>query len=630
MPAVLPAKQFGRYQIIRKLGRSMTDVYLALDESRERRVVLKIIEHAQDALTQTILDAEKRGAAIQRQLHALDPRILEIYEVGEQESCFFVAMEYCEGRSLADMLRTERRLDPVRAARYAAEVCSQLTTLHSFQAEIDGRKRAIVHGDIKPANIQVDPQDRTRLLDFGIAKTITSTHNLTAHNMGSPAYCSPERLKNAQVDAHADLWALGATLYELVTGLPPYQAQTTRKLENLIQSRRPPRALPADCPARLRAIIGKALAADLAHRYPTAAALEDDLRAFVENRRTVAESQHFSPWDSNATIERPTLRVIGVRTGRRLKMAGMLRQLNHIVWALVAGLVAGLLILMPAGLMVRFWMNSAPLRQAQDYTQRSIADIDADWQLYRELEQQNAFLHGFSPIGRVQAPLRARLIAAADDVIDGYRDSSDPAVDHFDWAKAQDCLGHAAVLRGSPDIAGREALCDGYLQLERGAIADVADSARDDFDRAARNLTRSPDAHIALARVQVYGYHNMGAALAELREAEQLGYRAGPREDEQIGDGYLYRGEQDLREFIRAATARTPLIERHLLLAAGRDFDRAHERYEPIEGYSKVSDSLATLEHDQSIQEAWEQRLRDADAQKAHSSHRKRTYSRKR
>src|SRR5579884_4554223 len=138
MPAVVPARMFGRYQIVRKLGRSMTDVYLALDETRERRVVLKIIEHAQDALTQTILDAERRGAAIQHQLHSLDPRVLEVYEYGEQENCFFVAMEYCEGRNLADILQSDRRLDPVRAARYAIEVCSQLTTLHSFQTDIDG------------------------------------------------------------------------------------------------------------------------------------------------------------------------------------------------------------------------------------------------------------------------------------------------------------------------------------------------------------------------------------------------------------------------------------------------------------------------------------------------------------
>src|SRR5512142_1309145 len=102
MTPTLHFKQFGRYEIIRKLGRSMTDVYLALDPDTNLRVVLKIVEDSHDAYTQLDLEAEKRGAAIQKQLHALDPRILEVYDYGEQNGCFFVAMEYVEGKSLAE------------------------------------------------------------------------------------------------------------------------------------------------------------------------------------------------------------------------------------------------------------------------------------------------------------------------------------------------------------------------------------------------------------------------------------------------------------------------------------------------------------------------------------------------
>ncbi len=262
MTPALHFKQFGKYEIIRKLGRSMTDVYLALDPEANRRVVLKIVEHSHDDYTQLVMEAEKRGAIIQKELHALDPRILEIYDFGEQNGCFFVVMEYVEGHSLAEVLRNEQRLDPTRAARITIEVCSQLQTLHSFEADLDGHKRAVVHGDIKPANIQIGPHDEVRLLDFGIAKSITSTHSLTHHNLGSPAYCSPERVKNSQVDQHADLWALGVSLYEMLAGMPPYQAQNTRKLENLIQSRRPPRALPDAIPRSLKAIVSKALAAE--------------------------------------------------------------------------------------------------------------------------------------------------------------------------------------------------------------------------------------------------------------------------------------------------------------------------------------------------------------------------------
>ena len=162
---------------------------------------------------------------------------------------------------------------------------------------------AVVHGDIKPSNIQIGLRDELKLLDFGIAKMITATHNLTRHNLGSPSYCSPERLNSSQVDVHSDLWALGVTLFETLSGSPPYQAQDTRRLENLIQSRRPPRALPDDIPAPLRAIIAKALAGDINHRYHSAIEFEQDLRAFLDQREPAAASQK-SNWDANATIQK--------------------------------------------------------------------------------------------------------------------------------------------------------------------------------------------------------------------------------------------------------------------------------------------------------------------------------------
>ena len=136
---------------------------------------------------------------------------------------------------------------------------SQLERMHAFKSDFDGKMRAVVHGDIKPSNIQIGANDQARLVDFGIAKVITSTHHLTHHNLGSPIYCSPERLEKSQVDRHADLWGVGVSLYEMVSGTLPYHALSTRKLENLIQSRRPPRDLPSGCPAGLRAIILKAL-----------------------------------------------------------------------------------------------------------------------------------------------------------------------------------------------------------------------------------------------------------------------------------------------------------------------------------------------------------------------------------
>ena len=198
----------------------MTDVYLARDVWTNQKVVLKRIEQSKDEFTRIAIEAETRGAQIQKQLHQLDPRILAIYDCGDLGNFFFVAMEYCEGRSLAEIIQADGRLEPRRAARYAAEICSQLRTLHSFVTDYAGRRTAVIHGDIKPSNIQVAVKDEVRLLDFGISKNISATQNLTRHNMGSPSYCSPERLSKGQVDVPADLWAVGVTLFEMLA-VPP-------------------------------------------------------------------------------------------------------------------------------------------------------------------------------------------------------------------------------------------------------------------------------------------------------------------------------------------------------------------------------------------------------------------------
>lgn len=587
MTPTLHFKQFGRYEIIRKLGRSMTDVYLALDPETNRRVVLKIVENSHDAYTQLIMEAEKRGAAIQKQLHTLDPRILRIYDYGEQNGCFFVAMEYVEGRSLAELLRDEQRLEPRRAARIAIEVCSQLQTLHSFEAELDGRKRAVVHGDIKPSNIQIGPHDEVRLLDFGIAKAITSTHNLTHHNLGSPAYCSPERVRNSQVDQHADLWALGVTLYETVAGMPPYQAQNTRKLENLIQSRRPPRALPESCPPPLRAVISKALAADIGHRYTSAAVLEHDLQLFLQNRKTLAETEKLRTWDSNATLDKaPPPKPAKVIP--KQKVASVLAEVNRILWAGIAGLAAGLLLFVPAGYIYRLALQTEPLRTPHDYVRAGIPEIDADWRLFQSVQNKGGYLGRFSPVATAKHTLRADLMAAANDVIEGYRNSTDPAVENFDWLKAQACLKYAVELDPNDrDARGKLALCEGYSRLRQDAIG-----AKSKFESAASDLPASPDPHLGLARIYVYTLRNVGMAMVQFHAAEQLGFRPGPREFEQQADAYLYRAEQEFHQWQQAD-------QPHYLLLAQRDFDRARSLYEPITGFSKVSQNLDQLYRDE-------------------------------
>jgi eukaryotic-like serine/threonine-protein kinase len=600
---VLHFKEFGRYEIICKLGRGMTDVYLALDPTEDRRAVLKIIEQSTDPWTQIVLEAERRGTLIQKQLHDADARFLEIYDAGELNGCYFVAMQYVEGRSVAETLHAEKRIDPLLSARYAMEVGNQLARLHSFEIEIDGRKRAVVHGDIKPSNIQISPDGAVRLLDFGISKAITFTHGLTHHNLGSPSYCSPERLRRAQVDPHSDLWALGATLYEMVAGCPPYQAQSTQKLEELIRSKRPPRALPEECPAPLKAVIRKALAGDIEHRYPTAGALEDDLRKFVDGQPTLAETEKQPAWEVHPTVEKG--RGKPREPGKSLreiapwpKIVAWLRASWVPVAAVAVGALLGSLVYIESAYAYRFWIESKPLRGYHDYTRRSSADVNADWNLYKTLEERNLPLGRYSPVAWLSQPLRAGLVAAADDVIDRYRNSSNFALDQFDWRKAQICLQHAAELDGSDTaVKGKLALSNAYLALlESPQTEQTAARAKTGFEEAHSYLPRSPDSHLGLARIYVYHFRNMGRAVAELSDAERLGFKPGPREFEEQADGYLLRAEYELRQSQKASLMRTDAAK-YLALARG-DMERARNLYEPIDGYSNVGSNLKRLDRD--------------------------------
>lgn len=571
---MLRTRQFGAYEIVRKLGRGMTDVYLGYDALANRPAVLKIVEESPDSLTQLVLEAERRGAAIQKELHELDSRVLEIYEYGDLDGCFFVAMEYAEGRNVAEILRQEKRLEPRRAAQYALEICDQLARLHSFVTDIDGHKRAVVHGDIKPSNIQIGPNEEVRLLDFGIAKAITFTHNLTHHDLGSPSYCSPERLSRGQVDHHTDLWALAVTLHEMVAGTPPYQAQNTRKLESLIQSRRPPRALPDDCPPALRAIINKALAGELHSRYASAAALAQDLQLFLQSRPTRAEQEKRVSWHTNATIDRPQSEA-EPRTWRLRRILGVLA----VPGALVLGLLAGLIVLVPIAWFAWFWKQSGPLRAPV-----SAAAVRSDWDLFQRLRRENDFLGVISPVNSLQEPLRARFLATADEIIERYRNSSNPSVQDFDWRTAASCLQHAVELNPADMSAkGKLALCLGYVHLSN------PQSAKSSFEQSASLLPRSPDPRLGLARLYVYAFGNVGKALAEFQEAQRLGFQLGPREMEQQADGYRIRAGKEL------AAARKSLQEPSLRLAR-RDLDRARHLYEPIAGFSRVSESLEELD----------------------------------
>ena len=279
---IAPAgRKLGKYEIRQKLGRGgMADVYLAQDSEHGEMLALKLIEYSPDADTRDSIEAERRGAELQAKLAAVDPRVVRVYDCGDIDGFFYVAMEYIDGQDLAELTR-RGRLAPEFAAEVASSVAQTLENAHQLSVEIEGKEfHGIVHGDIKPKNIRIDARGDVRVLDFGIAKALSLSRRLTRNEFGSVPYASPERLDLGQVSVDSDLWSVAVMLYEMVTGLQPYQADTTERLERMIRSRVPPPPPPDPCPEPLRRILIKALAPDPELRYATARELVDDLDAY--------------------------------------------------------------------------------------------------------------------------------------------------------------------------------------------------------------------------------------------------------------------------------------------------------------------------------------------------------------
>jgi hypothetical protein len=546
----VPAR-IGRFQIIRRLGKSMNEVYLALDTEAGRKVALKLIPEGDDTARKLVVEAERRGAAIQKELHHLDPRVVEIYDYGDLDDYFFVAMQFVEGHTVADILSEDHVMDSARAAVIALEICEQLAKFHSWEA-------GVVHGDIKPSNIHLGPSDTVRLLDFGIAKALRADCNATVHNFGSPSYCSPERLTRNEVDPQSDLWAVGATLYEMLSGVPPYQAEDTRKLEGLIRSKRPPRALPVSCPAGLRAVVAKALAPEPRQRYRSAVEFQADLQLFLERKPTLAEIEHRPRWNPTATLEaaREALRRV-TRTARRKRGRSV-----QILGA-AAYFATGMLLWIAGTLGWQLWQARASAAPPRPVVAVKVTPEETLAQSY---------------------------LASADRILDGYRTSADPWLYAFDWPKAEVCLERAVQLgAGEERTAAKLALVRGYAILERLSGAQYSENAaallrikaRDEFMLASLKAPADPAPHLALARIYTYSLPDPPKAMAEFASAERLGTVLGRREIEQQGDSYRIWAHRELARDWRQAK---------------RDADVARTFYERIPGFNEVDQHLRELQ----------------------------------
>ncbi len=278
-----PGGSLGRYRLERVIGRgAMATVYLGRDPTINRLVAIKTVPLAEEfeegdlatARSHFLREAESAG----RLNH---PNIIAIYDAGEDGNVAYLAMEYLEGKPLSHYAQLGRLLPPAKVFELVARAAEALHYAHA---------QNVVHRDVKPANILYDDvADTLKLVDFGIARLTDASRTRTGIILGTPSYMSPEQLSASAVTGQSDLYSLGVTMYHLLAGAPPFQADSIPKLMERIanQRHRPIRDIRDDVPACADAILDRVLAKNPADRFPDGRAMAMALRECCNSLVTV-------------------------------------------------------------------------------------------------------------------------------------------------------------------------------------------------------------------------------------------------------------------------------------------------------------------------------------------------------
>jgi hypothetical protein len=635
---MLTQAQVGRFEIRDFLGRgAIGDVYLAWDPRLGSEIALKLVRTRKT--DRDMVAAERNGTALQAALARVAPQVAAVYEQGDQDGFYWVAMEYVAGDDLAAVIEREAPLAEDRAVRIALQLCEMLEMFHEFS--IEGR-RGIVHGDLKPENIRLQDGDRVRVLDFGIAKHLSQTRRFTVNLFGSLPYTPPERLSSGRVDAQSDLWAVGVILYLMVAGYPPWSGDDAEELESRIRRGDPPAPLPESCSPELKKILYRVLASDPERRYPSAAALRTDLEAWRDGRLSPEPKQ-----DSDLTATRRTVRPLddsragldetrrtdrpaagapGLDATRRTyepEPAPMLpapvaappameapapRRRRR--WGLA--LVIALVVLIGVS---QVWVQSEARELQHDLVTDTDPDLGAILARYRKI----SWVGLFNPtLGEVRDELREALVTQADRILEGYR-AEYPRVRERGWQQAYDFLQGAMELNYLDRKARAKMLyAKGHLDRiasqtlrqrgERSQAEEKIDAAVSEFRDAARRDRNWPDPYLGLARVYAYERPDLAQLQKALVELERRGYRPGRRERAMEADGYRRQGEE---LWLRAQRARGTDSEVDLLEKTRDNLLQAINFYEDAAGYADVRTNQAKAA---SRLQQVQRRMRELDA----------------
>jgi serine/threonine-protein kinase len=281
----IPRLLSDRYELGETLGYGgMSEVHLGRDMRLDRDVAVKVLraDLARDPQFQHRFRREAQNAA------ALNhPAIVAVYDTGETVSDYgplpYIVMEYVEGRTLRDIVKTEGPMDEQRAMETMADICAALDFSH---------RNGIIHRDVKPANVMINNAGAVKVMDFGIARALADGQGVTqtAAVVGTAQYLSPEQARGELVDARSDVYAAGCVLYELITGEPPFTGDSPVAVayQHVREDPIPPSRQNADVSAALDAVVLKAMSKNPANRYQSAAEMRTDLVRVLSGQRQLA------------------------------------------------------------------------------------------------------------------------------------------------------------------------------------------------------------------------------------------------------------------------------------------------------------------------------------------------------
>jgi beta-lactam-binding protein with PASTA domain/tRNA A-37 threonylcarbamoyl transferase component Bud32 len=276
-----------RYEMVRHIARGgMAQVYLAQDLLLDRPVALKVL-FPELSVDRNFVERFRREAKAAANLS--HPNIVSVYDWGQGDSTYYIVMEYVDGPTLSSMLR-QGPLAPERAAAIAASVAAALDFAH---------RRGVIHRDVKPGNVLIDSRAQVKVADFGIARAVGTSEDLTQTGsvMGTATYFSPEQAQGYPVDPRSDVYSLGVVLYEMAAGKPPFSGDSPVAIayKHVKEPPPSPRTINPAVPVALEAIILKAMAKDPAGRYQSAEEMRTDLSRFTAGQTVAAPTPGMAP-----------------------------------------------------------------------------------------------------------------------------------------------------------------------------------------------------------------------------------------------------------------------------------------------------------------------------------------------